>query len=526
MTDPGGHTSHATSPDGPEPPARPLPTTDSRGTRRRLLLAAACVAAVAAVVAAFVVVTGDRDGDERATPATTDGDERASATTTEVDGAGEPPVAGATGLGDPYFPDTGNGGYDVARYDLDLTWRPDAGRMDGVATITATATETLGSFALDLVGAEVAAVTVDAAAATESRQGERDLVVTPASPIADGASFTTTVTYSAPPRTIEGADPVDPGWVADGGEVYAIFEPHGAATLFPANDHPSDKATYRLRVTVPDGLEVAANGRLAETVPGDGVSTWVFDAPDPMATYLVQVVIADLVFEESTGPGGLPLRHAFDADVAGSLAGSMDRTAEMIDVFDDAFGPYPFVAYGAVVVDEPLGFALETQTLSLFGTDAAGGETIVAHELAHQWFGDAVSPATWQDIWLNEGPATYAEWLWAEHNGDATLDEIAGSVAATPNLLDLPPADPGAASLFDITVYERGALTLHVLRETIGDDAFFTLLRTWVERYGGGSATTADFEALAERVSGAELTPLFDAWLRAPDMPDLAGWVH
>jgi aminopeptidase N len=255
------------------------------------------------------------------------------------------------------------------------------------------------------------------------------------------------------------------------------------------------------------------------------VATWEYDAPDPMASYLVQLVVADLEFEESTGPDGLPIRHAFDADIAGSLGGSMDRTAEMIDLFDDHFGPYPFVAYGAVVVDEPLGFALETQTLSIFGTDAAASESVVAHELAHQWFGNDVSPATWQDIWLNEGFAVYASWLWSEHDGLGTVDELADAASGS-TVLDLPPGDPGSAGLFDPSVYDRGALTLYALREAVGEDDFSTLVRTWVERYGGRSASTADFEALAAEVSGEDLTALFDAWLRAPSLPSLAEWVE
>src|SRR5690606_29053444 len=209
----------------------------------------------------------------------------------------------------------------------------------------------------------------------------------PSEPVPGWSTFTIVATYTPTPVAARGVDPIDPGWVADGDEIHTVFEPHGAATLFPANDHPSDKAAYTLRVTVPDGLEVAANGLLAERVAGEGVTTWVYDAPDPMATYLVQVVVADLEFGESTGPRGLPIRHAFDADVAGSIGDAMAPTAEMIDVFEDLFGPYPFTTYGAVVVDESLGFALETQTLSIFGSDTAGDESIVAHELAHQWFG-------------------------------------------------------------------------------------------------------------------------------------------
>jgi aminopeptidase N len=483
---------------------------------------AGALAAVVLVVAAVAVATdGNDEGGERgggADPAADPGDEPSA------EAAPVPAEPASTGLGDPYYPGSGNGGYDVDRYALDLTWDPTAGRMSGTATITSTATQPLASFALDVAGLDIAAVTVGGDPATTEDAGERDLVVTPAAPVAEGSTFETVVTYDAEPNRLPGPHPVMPGWFAEGTDVYTVFEPDGAPTLFPANDHPSDKATYALRITVPEGLEVAANGRLIETVPGDGTTTWVYDAPDPMATYLVQIAIADFELREATGPGGLPIRHAFDVDVPVELHTSMDRTGEMIDLYDDLFGPFPFVAYGGLVVDDALGLALETQTLSIFGTDAAGIDDVVAHELAHQWFGDAVSPASWQDIWLNEGFATYAEWLWASHARGTPIDEIVEHWWSTGSY-ELPPADPGADLLFDATVYIRGGITLHVLRRTIGDDDFFALMRAWVDRYSGGSATTADFEALAAEVSGDDLTGLFDAWLRATTMPALDEWV-
>jgi aminopeptidase N len=486
--------------------------------RRRLVLAAGALVAVVVLVAVLVLVwpDGDSDAGESSSPGPT--------TTTTGEPAAAEPTPGAPGAGDPYYPDAGNGGYDVAHYDLALTWHPDAVRMDGEATVTATAGQDLSSFVLDLAGMEVASATVDGRPATFDLEGPRDLRITPAEPLDAGDVFTTVVAYGGPPTTVAGDEFFDPGWFGDDGEVFALFEPIGAATLFPSNDHPSDKATYTFRITAPEGLEAAANGLLAESIPGEGVQTWVFDAPDPMASYLVQVVIGDLEVVESTGPGGLPIRHVYDTDVAGDFDDVMNRTGDMIEAFNGWFGPFPFVAYGAVVVDEQLGLALETQTLSLFGANAAGSELIAAHELAHQWFGDAVSPAVWRDIWLNEGFATYAQWLWSTGDDPGELDDLAARTAGEEGL-DLPPADPGPGRLFDASVYERGALTLHVLRRTVGDEAFFAILRTWVDRYSGGSATTADFEALAEELSGAELTPMFDAWLRAEGLPAYDEWV-
>jgi aminopeptidase N len=532
-----------TSVSTPSPPvAAPVTEPDAGGvppgsssagpSRRRVAAIGACVAVVLALVIGLVVAGGpDPAGDGGAFPAA----DRSESGDDAGDAAEDPPAsapdetpapsAGGTGVGDPYFPDVGNAGYDVTHYDLDLTWRPVEQRMDGVATISATATAGLATLTLDAVGLDIAEVTVDDVAATTAPSGERDLVVTPAEPVRAGAEFTVVVTYGTSPQTLAGVDFLSPGWVSDGDEVYVAFEPHGAATLFPANDHPSDKAAYTFRITVPEGLDVAANGLLSGTTPGDGITTWVYEAPDEMATYLVQVVIADLEFMESAGPNGLPIRNAVDADIGGLAEGPMAQTAAMIDLYDDLFGPYPFVAYGVVVVDEPLGYALETQTLSLFGTDAATSETVIAHELAHQWFGDAVSPATWQDIWLNEGFATYAELLWQEHRGTGGPDQFADAYRGGSSLLDLPPADPGPDQLFAPTVYNRGALTLYVLDETVGRETFLQILRTWLERHDDSSGSTADFEALAEEVSGQELTAMFDAWLRAREMPALDDWV-
>jgi aminopeptidase N len=494
-------------------------------TAARGVVAGTVAAAVVVAIALAGVMAAGRDGDGQGGPgeaATPGGGSTASAAPRS---AAVDPRPGAPGLGDPYFPGAGNGGYDVARYALDLRWRPEAGRMDGRATITAKATQDLSSFTLDLVGMTATGATVDGRPAA-TRAGGRELRVTPATALADGARFTVVVRYRGTPHRVATVDPVDPGWFADEeGDVYTVFEPDGAATLFPANDHPSDKATYRFRVTAPERLAVVANGRLVATTRDGGERTWVFDAPDPMASYLVQVAIGNLEVTRGTGPGGVPLRDAVDADAPRPGLGALHEVGAMVDFYDDLFGPFPFVTYGALVVDQPLGFALETQTLTIFGWNAVGRPAVVAHELAHQWFGDAVSPGTWRDIWLNEGFATYAEWLWVEHAGGASLAESARQVASQATAYDVPPADPGPARLFSSTVYDRGALTLYVLRSTIGDDEFDALLHAWVERYGGRSAVTADFEALAEEVSGEELTPLFDAWLRADDMPRLQDWV-
>jgi aminopeptidase N len=439
----------------------------------------------------------------------------------------ESPDAGAAGVGDTYFPQLGNGGYDVDHYDLDLRWNPDGRQLDGVVTIEATATQDLSTFNLDFSDIPISKAEVDGKAAETTHEGEHELVVTPADPLDDGDDFTVEITYGGHAQTQGGLLPGLGGWTDDGREVYVASEPAGAHGFFPVNDHPSDKASYSLRITAPADLVVAANGKLEESTddPAAGTKTWHFEAPEPMASYLVQVVIANLDVQESTSADGVPIRHAIDKDVAVVNGDAMTDTGAMVDYFATIFGPYPFGVYGGVVVDDSLGFALETQTMSLFpaGVDA---ET-VSHELAHQWFGDNVSLERWQDIWLNEGFATYASYLWLEHDGVAEVDDlIEGALSVGPDL-DVPPASPGGPdNIFDATVYLRGAATLYVLHQDLGDDKFFEVLRTWGERYGGESATTAEFEELAEEIAGHDLSPLFEAWLRSDELPRLEDWVE
>jgi aminopeptidase N len=482
----------------------------------------AVLAVVAAVVALAGLGTYSLRNDDESGPRAGTG--RGSAAAPPGEAASDEPHPGSAGLGDPLYPELGNGGYDVEHYELDLTWGDSPERLDGTTTIEAVATEALSSFHLDLVGMEVEEATVDGDAATTERDGEHELVVTPEAPLAAGEEFTVEISYGGTPVAADGLIEGLGGWISDGREVYVASEPDGAATFFPVNDHPSDKASYDLRITAPDDLAVVASGvRTGPASAGDdGFRTWSFEAAEPMASYLLQIVIANLEVDESTTPDGVPLRHAIDRDVRGGLD-DMEPTGEMLDHFAELFGPYPFAVYGGVVVDEDIGFALETQTLSLFAPGM--NESVVAHELSHQWYGNHVSPATWEDIWLNEGFATYAEWLWAEHDGQASIDETARQAAALGGL-DAPPAHPSSPEeLFGDSVYTRGGLTLHVLRHAMGDDRFFELLRTWVERYGGESASTAQFEALAADIAGQDLRPLFDAWLRSDELPPLEDWL-
>ena len=431
---------------------------------------------------------------------------------------------GADGAGDPYFPLAGNGGTDVLHYDLDLDYTPPPpapapleGHLEGVATIDLVATEDLDRFNLDLRGLAAAEVTVDGKPMA-FEQTDNELVISPRPKLKAGQAAQVVVAYGG--TTIQPRDIEDAlyGWVTTRDGAMVVSEPDGSATWFPANDHPTDKSSYTFEITVPEGLVAVANGLLTGSETADGKTTWSWDAPDPMAAYLATASVGNFVLNEYTAANGTPIIDAVDADRPPSASADLALTGEMLTFFEVRYGDYPFNSYGAIVDDDSVGYALETQTRSFFSRNAREGT--IAHELAHQWMGDQVSTERWADIWLNEGWATYSEWMWNEYRGRDTAAESFEALMADDEFdWGTVVADPGPFGLFLAPVYDRGAATLHALRVKIGDDAFFELAQTWVERFGGGAASTQDFADLAEEVSGQELDAFFDVWVYTPEKP-------
>ncbi|MDQ3657485.1 MAG: M1 family metallopeptidase [Chloroflexota bacterium] len=428
------------------------------------------------------------------------------------------PTAGALGIGDPYYPMLGNGGYDATHYTLDLDLDIEAGRIKtATATIEAVATQDLSRFSLDFRGPEIDQVLVNGAAAAYER-ADGKLIVESSQLIDSGAPFAVDVTYHG--TSDGGSDALTRGWWTTDNSIFVVGEPTGSEVWFPVNGHPLDKAPYTMRITVPKPYAAVANGTLIDVESTERTSTYTWDAPDPMASYLVTFHAGPLVVERQTGPRGLPIINAYPPNITPAERAEFARVPEMIAFFETIFGPYPFQSFGNTVVDEDFPAALETQTMVLFGRPAVS-ETVVAHELAHQWFGNSVSLERWQDIWLNEGFATYAQALWDEHiDGAAVLQPIdrqvcaflAATVDSSPSTR-LQIGDPGPDRLLDGAVYGRGGLTLHALRLQIGDDPFFDTLRQWTSRFFHGHATTDDFIALAEEISGSDLEQFFAVWL-------------
>ncbi|MCW7944220.1 metallopeptidase [Streptomyces hygroscopicus] len=436
------------------------------------------------------------------------------------------PSPGAPGIGDPYFPQLGNGGFDARHYALDVSYDPGTARLDGRTTITARATQSLTSFDLDLQKLEVTRIEVNGRRAAFTREGD-EIRITPRGVLRKGRDFTVTVTYGGVPQPLSGPIVFGSkyGWMKTTDGVFVACEPNAASTWFPSSDHPSDKATYDIRITAPKGLTAVSNGRLVSTYDKGGRTVTHWRESRPMATYLATATIGKFDVRTGRTPSGIPIYVAIDPALAHSNTVDVYAvTAEATDYWSKVFGPYPFEETGAIVDDMPeAGFSLEVQSKPAYS--AVRNETTIVHELAHQWFGDSVSVERWKDIWLNEGFATYAQWLWAEHKGTRSAHDsflaAYGARQSDTAFWQIKVADPQRDTMFASAVYERGAMTLQALRERIGDTAFFRLLPAWTALHRYGNAGTEDFIRLAEKVSGRKLGDLFQKWIFTTGRPAL-----
>ncbi len=431
---------------------------------------------------------------------------------------------GAPGIGDPYFSTMGNGGYDVEHYDVAVRYTLSTGRLAGRTAVTAQAKHGLSRFNLDLaLGAR--AVSVDGRPATYS-QARRELTVTPAVPISAGRTFTVVVDYAGQPADVRvgGTSP----WVSSEAEAMATNEPHIGPWWFAGNDHPRDKATFDISVTVPTGQQAISNGDHLGVTSAPGWDTWSWRVVEPMTTYLAFFAAGRFEIESGVA-AGLPYFIAVSTALAPSnrtaAMNLMRRSPGVVRWLETQLGDYPFTSTGGVTTSLYAGFALENQTRPTYpflGNGRYGRDTVV-HELAHQWFGDHVAVDRWRDIWLNEGFATWFEWRYAETHGGtraqrALMSRYRGYGAGDP-LWDLSIGNPGKKHLFAYAVYERGAMAVQALRHRIGTPAFKQLLRRWVSEQASGNGRVGEFKSLAEEVSGEQLDGFFDAWLATGRKP-------
>ncbi|GEK20802.1 M1 family metallopeptidase [Cellulomonas xylanilytica] len=424
---------------------------------------------------------------------------------------------------DPYLPGRPAGGLDVDRYELELDYRVATNRLDARAVVHARATRTLDRVSLSLQGVRAGHVLVDGRRPERWVHRDGRITIRLGREVLAGTSLAIEVRYGGQPHPARGPWG-EVGWEELEDGLIVAGQPDGAPTWFPCHDSPADKAAFTFTVTAEAGYEVLANGRLVSRTPRAGRVRWVYDQPEPMAPYLATLQIGR--YQRLVHGTQLLAPPRLLAAAEHDLA----RQPAMMALFEELFGPYPFAAgYTVVVTDDVLEIPLEAQGLAVFGANhmdgRRGSERLVAHELAHQWFGNSLTVGSWRDIWLHEGFACYAEWLWSERSGGWTADRHARStrtrLAGLPQ--DLLVGDPGPAGMFDDRLYKRGALTLHALRLTVGDDVFVELLRTWTARYRHGTVSTELFVACASEVAGRSLALLVEDWVYRAALPELPG---
>ena len=463
----------------------------------------------------------------------------ASSVVSESDGDGGILVAGergSVGIGDRLYPELGNGGYDVQRYDFALDVDPDW-FVRATADITLVPLVDLAVFNLDFAGLDVEEVSVVGFDDVRFEHLGRELMIELGTPAAAGEPIDVFVRYAGSPESVPAdAVPFRPGWQLGDDVGYLFSQPDGAQSLFPVNDHPQDRADVQLTVTAPPGIEVISGGQ----VTSEAASTVVWEMND-IAPYLIPLGIGDFTLVSDQVVDGVRYDVWVSDDLVEAPAvDAFEIQPEIVAFFEERFGPYPFDRAGALIVDDQLGAALETQTIPTYtATSMQWGEVVIAHELAHQWFGDSIALEQWDDIWLNEGLSTFAHWIWLEESrgtdrydsevenayrmlsGLQLVDNGVEPAEALDRVRDAfpPPDDPRPADLFNRSVYERGGLTFVALRDDVGDDRVFELLRTYTARYAGATITTEAFISLVDEVLGDESRMLIEAWVLAADIP-------
>lgn len=421
---------------------------------------------------------------------------------------------------EPFFPRSGNRGYDVKHYDVNLGYQPRSGVLIARDVVEARATTGLRKFSLDLDGLKVTSVSVDGEPASYSR-GRGKVKVVPATRIAKGAAFTVELRYQGVPRKVTDPDGSTEGWYRTKDGAVAVGEPVGTAAWLACNNAPRDKASLDLEIAVPAGVKAVSNGRLVSRREVAGRVRWSWSEPKPMAAYLALVDIGKGKLVRGH-VGKLPTWTLVDPKLAKASRAALASLPEIIRWESHIYGPYPFAAAGSVVDVAKLEYALETQTRPIYAF--APDRTTVVHETAHQWFGDSVGLERWPNIWLNEGPATWTQWYFAEQHGGRTAHQVFAELyrrpASASGFWNPPSGHPGQAkNLFAVSTYVRGAMTLQALREKIGTRDLLRILRTWATDHRYGHGDIEEFTALANQVSGEHLRGFFHRWLFEPGKP-------
>jgi lysophospholipase L1-like esterase len=424
---------------------------------------------------------------------------------------------------EPFFPGAGNDGYDVASYSVRLAYR--GGGIRASTLVKATATKRLTRFSFDFLGPKVREVRVNGELAGFHRRPGK-LFVRPQRPVVRNAAFAVTVRYAGIPPTIVDPDGTQEGWIRTDDGALAVGEPQGTAAWVPCNNIPGDKARFRISISVPRGLKAASNGRLTKVSRQHGEVTYSWRENSPMSPYLAVLDIGRGKLEKRV-VDERPYWTLMDPRLMRASRPVVESLPGVIDFEARLFGGYPFDAAGSIVDFAPgLGYALESQSRPIYAF--VPDLTTLVHETAHQWFGDSVGVKRWPNIWLNEGFATWTEWYYAERNGRRSAQEIFKRLYRVPasneGFWNPPSGHPGTpVHMFGPSVYVRGAMALQALRMKIGTKPFLRILKSWTTEHRYGSADIGEFTALAEEVSGRDLSRFFHRWLYERGKPGVSG---
>ncbi len=460
----------------------------------------------------------------------------------------EIPTPGAPGIGDTLHPELGNGGYEVRHLWLNFRFSNDLTTYVATSTLQARATQSLSRFDLDLKGNQVQEVTIDGSPVKWSRTGE-ELQVTPPGALRRGTNFSVRVRVAG---TIPGIEQTRHLGIPSVGLLHydqwiqAISQPARAHCFAALDDHPTQKAPTTIIIAAPSRLNSISNGELTGTWRDAHDSTYTvrrFESRQKLATDLIQIGVGPFTVVRRPGPFGIKLRYALPTNQVKAIEPQLATVFEAIQFLEKRLGAFPLTTYG--IYATPFGGGLETQSLTLLNASSLttsefqndGTDATVLHELSHEYFGNSVSPRRWSDVWLNEGHATYYEDLWSEAHGGRTLESrMKRSYSRMNTLLALygPIAAPRLSAFSQQEIapygpvpYSGGALALYALRQKVGQSTFERIERAWVHDYRDNVAGTADFIALAGRVSGRDLGPFLRSWLygdHLPPMPNHPDW--
>lgn len=424
---------------------------------------------------------------------------------------------------DSVYPDVGDPGVDALHYGLELAWSPDTSTLEGRATVTLRATADADRLQLDL-GAplEVGTVTLDGQEVEATHDGD---VLGVSAPVTRDERYTLVVEYAGTPEPTPApttrSDFNTTGWTTTpDGETWTMQEPYGAFTYYPVNDHPSDKALYDFRITTPSPWTGVANGQLVDQTEADGLTTTTWTLDSPAASYLVTVATGDYTRYSNTSSGGTEIAYWVPSDRPGLVPG-LEQAAAGLDWLEERLGPYPFSTLGFLIVDSQSG--METQTMITLGdTSYTTSEAVLVHELAHQWYGDEVTPDDWRDLWMNEGMAMFLQGAWQAEDEGRSLESVMADYALVEKRMRAesgPPGDYDPTTFGEGNVYYGPALMWDELRKRIGDDAFWAVVREWPESRSMGNAGREEFLPWLVERTGVE-QQFFDDWLLSPTTPE------